>query len=69
MGFSPIGLQRDTDVISLFGGKLTRPLIRTSALEMKSLLGDRMLLHKWLLGKDAGWVPGFQNSTEYLPVL
>jgi hypothetical protein len=36
---------------------------------MKSLLGDRMLLHKWLLGKDAGWVPGFQNSTEYLPVL
>lgn len=53
MGFSPIGLQRDTDFISLFAGNLTRPLVRTSALEAKSLLGDRMLLHKWLLRKDA----------------
>lgn len=72
LGVSPTGLQRDTDVISFFAGKLTRPLLRTSALEVMSLLVDGKLLHQWLLRRDAGSQASRTAPSTYLrqwPVL
>lgn len=50
MGFLP-QVSRETCFLD---GNLTRPLVRTSAQRVKSLLGDRTLLQKCLPRKGAG---------------
>lgn len=63
LGISSTDLQGNTDSIGIFDGKLTRPLTRTSVMEAKSLLSDRHCCKR----EEGSWVPGFQDSTEYLP--